>query len=449
MKKILFSGLTLLSFFAVAQNSWQPQATNFATNFGVDEISIVDANTVWVTAYDGSGAGTYPRAFSKTTNGGTTWAASSISGPPTSALISDIHAVDANTAYIVTAPHTGSAANGIWKTTNGGSSWTKQTSGFGTSSFANQVYFWDANNGWACGDPVGGKYEMYKTSNGGTTWTAVAGAPTPIAGQGSEFAYVALKEVVGDNIWFGSDLGRLFKSSDRGTTWSAYQTPVVDFGGVTTSGSSGVFSFKDGSNGLLIAIDGSTSAALYSTNDGGATWDDLTPNGTWFFGDITYVPGTANTYVTTGINSNAAQGTGSSYTTDGGLNWTLIDNIAGIDGGQRGKLGFLNATTGWAGFFSDGPSGTQGILKFNGSLLAVSDHAVKSNLKVFPNPAVDVVKVTANKDVKSITIFDLSGKRVQTVKGAEANVTSLAKGNYILQVYYGDGAVENTKFIKK
>lgn len=454
MKKILLTGFALVSMLSQAQ-SWVPQGTKFPANFGVDEIDIVDANTVWIFAYDGSGAGTYPKIVSRTTNGGTTWTANNITGPGSNTLVSDLSAIDGNTAWVVTAPASaGTNANRIWKTTNGGTSWTQQTVGYTSGSFANHIYFWDANNGWTSGDPLNGKFEMFKTSNGGTTWTAVPGAPVPV--NGDDFTYVGLKEVVGDNIWIGTSVGRILHSPDRGNTWTGNYSPVLDFGGVITSGSSGAFAFKDANNGLLLAVDGADSpatlsAGLYSTNDGGVTWDPVTPNGTWFFGDIAYVPGTANTYVTTGINSAAPQGTGSAYSTDGGLNWTIIDNIPGIDGGQRGKVSFLNPTTGWTGYFSDGPSGTQGIFKFNGNLaLGVSDNAVKSNLKVYPNPATDIVNISSNKKIENISVIDMTGKKVQSFKaGNQINVSSLAKGTYILQVYYGEGAVENTKLIKK
>lgn len=90
------------------------------------------------------------------------------------------------------------------------------------------------------------------------------------------------------------------------------------------------------------------------------------------------------------------------------------------------------------------------IFKFSGSLLAVSDNAVKSSLKISPNPAVDVVTITANKEIKSVSIIDLSGKKVKgEATSGKVNVSSLAKGTYILQVNYGNGAVENTKLIKK
>lgn len=444
MKKVLLSlALISLSFGANAQ-SWIDQGTKLAQYYYPSVISIVDANTVWVDASDGSGGGAYPKVISKTTNG-STWTATNITGltSPNTATVSDISAVDANTAYIVTAPSSGTAGNGIYKTINGGTSWTKQT-GYSTASFANQIQFWDANNGFTAGDPVGGKFEMYKTSNGGTTWTVVSGAPAQV---GDEYSYnKSNKYVTGDNIWIGTSIGRLLHSTDRGTTWTASYTPVLDFAGNEVDGSSGTFAFKDGNNGLLIGVDGNTQAVLYSTTNGGATWEPVNTTGTWYFGDITYVPGTSNTYVTTGIYNADTTVQGSAYSKDGGVTWVSID--AGL---QRGSVKFLNPTTGWAGQFSDGTAGVEGILKFSGDLsLAVNESSAKSNLKVFPNPAVDVVNLTSSKEVKSVTIYDLTGKKVKsTTDTKQINVSNLAKGTYILQANYGNGGVENTKLIKK
>ncbi len=454
MKKLLLTGFALVSMAAQAQ-SWTPQGTKFPTSFGVDELNIVDANTVWTFAYDGSGGGTYPKIMSITTDGGANWTAKPITGPGSNALISDLYALSATTAWVVTAPFgAGPNANKVYKTTDAGTNWVVQPSGYTAGSFGNIIHFFDANNGFTAGDPLAGKFEMFKTSNGGTSWSAVAGAPTPIAAD--EYGLVAAKEVVGDNIWFGTTKGRIYRSTDRGVSWSGNFSPALDFGGGAAGGgvdgSSASMAFKSGTAGLLITVDGATAggtptAGLYNTTDGGVTWIPINPVGPWYFGDVTYVPGTANTYVSTGINSSDDAYMGSSYSTDGGLNWIAIDAAL-----QRGKVQFLNPTTGWAGqFVSATAPTTTGILKFVGNLaLAVNDTAVKSSIKVYPNPAVDVVTVTAKEGIQTVTVIDLSGKKVKTFKaGEQINVSSLAKGTYILQVYLANGAVENTKLIKK
>lgn len=459
MKKVLLSlSLLTLSVGAFGQNSWVDQGTNLPVSYAPREIAIVDANTVWVTVSDGSGAGTYPKMISKTTNGGTTWTASTIAGPPTSALVGDIFALDANTAWVVTAPVSGTTANGIWKTTNAGTNWTKQTA-YSAASFANVIHFWDANEGFSAGDPTGAganaKFEILRTTNGGTTWTAVGAAPAPSGGV--EYGLTGVKYVQGNNVWLGTTKGRILRSTDRGVTWSANFTPALDFGGGAAGGgvdgSSAQLAFKDSNNGLLITVDGlidatsTPSVALYNTTNGGVSWEPIETTG-YYFNNLTYVPGTTNTYVTTGATFYQDAFMGSSFTKDGGLTWTSIDG-----GLQRGTVAFLNTTTGWAGQFSDAASGgTKGILKFQGDLnLAVSDaSANKSKLSIYPNPTTDVINLKSSKEIKGVSIIDLSGKIVKQSSGAsQVNVSGLAKGNYILQAINKDGSVENTKFIKK
>lgn len=450
MKKILLTGFALVSMASQAQ-SWIPQATKLPDSFAPREISIADANTVWTSVSDGRpiamGGGTYPKLYLKTLNAGTTWTNGNITGVPATALVGDIFGLDANTAWVSTAPASGTAGNGIWKTVNGGTSWTQQTV-YTAASFANTVYFWDANTGITTGDPVGSKFEVFRTTNGGTTWTAVAGAPLAAGGG---FGLTGVKTTAGNDFWFGTTTGKIAHSKDKGLTWTIAFSPALDFGGGAAGGgvdgSSAHMAYKDTNNGLLITADGANpggtlTVGIYNSTDGGATWNSITPTGPFYYGDIAYVPGTLNTYVSSGA---ATGSTGSSYTTDGGLNWTAIDS-----GQQRGTLSFLNSTTGWCGFFAD-TAQTTGIFKLSGNLsLAVSDNAIKSGLKVYPNPAVDVVTVTAKNEIKAISIIDISGKRVKAVQTkGEVNVSSLSKGTYILQVYYSNGAVENTKLIKK
>lgn len=442
-KNYLFLALAFTGFFMGNAQIWVDQATNLPVNSGVKEISIVDANTVWVSAYDGSGGGAYPKDITKTVDGGATWTAMNISAIPGTALISDIAGVSADVAFVVTAPSgSGASNNGIWKTTDGGATWTKYTGAFTNgTSFANHVYFWDANNGFAGGDPANGKFEMYKTTDGGATWSLITTAPAPQ--NGDEFTYVGVKEVVGDNIWCGTSTGRVLRSTDRGATWEAFTSPALDFGGVITEGSTASFAFSDnGTDGLLITNDNGA-VFMFSTNDGGATWLDAFPEGVWYGDDVAAVPGVAGGFVTSGINSAGPMGT--AYSVNGGIDWIGID-----EGNQRGTLRFFNNTTGWCGTFSDGPGGSLGIMEFDGVIgdMGVSD-LNKSNLQVYPNPASSVVNFTSDKEIKMVNIISLNGKVISQVKSTKVDVSSLAAGVYIAQVRYADGGVENKKIVVK
>ena len=66
--------------------------------------------------------------------------------------------------------------------------------------------------------------------------------------------------------------------------------------------------------------------------------------------------------------------------------------------------------------------------------LAVSD-ATKVGASVYPNPFTDVLKISDVKGVKSISISDVSGRLVKTVKAtAEIQVSELKTGLYIVNL---------------
>ena len=96
MKKFLLTGFALVSMASQAQ-TWVPQATKLPTSFAPREIAIVNANVVWTTVSDGrplsQGGGTYPKTFTKTIDGGTTWTPGNITGAPAAALVGDIAAL--------------------------------------------------------------------------------------------------------------------------------------------------------------------------------------------------------------------------------------------------------------------------------------------------------------------------------------------------------------------
>lgn len=85
MKKILLSiSFFSLTFFSNAQ-SWVEQGPTFpAAQRGINEITIVDANTVWCLGYDGEPiSASHPETlniqeFTRTIDGGVTWISGTI-----------------------------------------------------------------------------------------------------------------------------------------------------------------------------------------------------------------------------------------------------------------------------------------------------------------------------------------------------------------------------------
>ena len=129
-----------------------------------------------------------------------------------------ITAVDAMTAWAMFNKNT-LTGGGIWKTTDGGTTWNQQGAGtiFDANSFPDVIYFWNANDGVAIGDPnPATAFEIYTTNDGGANWT-LRTAPAPLA---NEFGIVNHYAVYGNSIWFDTDNGRVYHSADKGMTWT-------------------------------------------------------------------------------------------------------------------------------------------------------------------------------------------------------------------------------------
>ena len=78
----------------------------------------------------------------------------------------------------------------------------------------------------------------------------------------------------------------------------------------------------------------------------------------------------------------------------------------------------------------------------------IEDVTVEAVVKVYPNPAISVVKIGA--EVVEARLVSLSGQEVAAVEGVnEVNVENLPAGVYILTAVTADGAVIKEKVVKK
>ena len=385
MKKILLSLSAILMLAMVSHAQWVEQATGFATGSrGINYIDIVDQNTVWATAYDGSGGGAYITEFTKTTNGGTLWTPGQVM-TGTAYGLGNISAIDGNTAWVAVFKGTGAQDNtcGIYKTTNGGSTWTQQPGALqGSASFADNVYFWNANEGMCHGDVKDNYFEIYTTTNGGSTWTRVPQANITATVASGEGGWTGVISAVGDStIAFGTNKGKLYISNDRGVHWKGIATGIVPAG--TNPGVNHI-AFTDKNHGLVAQSTATGTIQIFKTSDNGNTWSPLTFTGNAFNNAVAAVPGSANTYVTTGADATNNM-MGVTFSFDGGTTWQ--DMVSTI-GTQYLATDWLNDSTAWAGGFNvDATSG--GMFKFI-SVLApvVADFSTVDTLigRVLPLP---------------------------------------------------------------
>lgn len=82
--------------------------------------------------------------------------------------------------------------------------------------------------------------------------------------------------------------------------------------------------------------------------------------------------------------------------------------------------------------------------------LAVDDLSLTTNkVSLYPNPVKDVLNFTNTDKIKSIKIFDATGKQMPATKNvSNLNVSSLGKGVYFVEVEKLDGTIDYEKFIK-
>ncbi|MFA4851552.1 MAG: C10 family peptidase, partial [Bacteroidales bacterium] len=389
-------------------SAWIKQNSGFAKHSrGISQISIVDPNIVWAAAYNGVSSTNPIQEFTKTVNGGTTWTPGTITFTGSENYgIANLHAFSNLICYACMFP---SAANGgyIVKTTDGGITWTIQSSANFSTSWANFVHFFDANNGVCVGDPTTTPFEfmIYTTSNGGSTWTQVNVNNIPGPSNG-ETAIVNQFDAFGNTIWFGTSMGKVFKSTDKGLTWTVT---------VTGLGTSAVVTpvFKDASTGIATGTNNSTGAyiGMKKTTNGGSSWTTLTPTGIYLKNpNLDFVPGTTSMWV----DGSSYPGTGSSYSNNDCTSFVDIDTASTI---QYTCVKFYDINTGWAGSFNAGVA-DGGIYKWDPSIIVgVNEQPETSQeqISIYPNPTNDFINIKffGITSVKAnISVYNLMGKKV-------------------------------------
>jgi photosystem II stability/assembly factor-like uncharacterized protein len=380
--------------------------------------------------------------FIRTTDGGTTWSTSVVGGA--SGLVgSTISAVDANTAYVAMLDPSGVSSGGIFKTTDGGTSWTKQTTAFPSpGGVPNSIHFFDAPTGVCEGDPNGGYWEIYTTTDGGSHWNRVpyANIPSPVAGDVSTGVNFAS---VGSCVWFGTEFNSVYRSTDKGMTWSVARN-------VMGSGNYGPYvAFRDSLNGLgCLPFTNGAGNRISRTTDGGITWQPLAASSVPATPSAYFpacVPGTHTYVITSNRNSSAQQHTvpGSAYSTDDGLTWTQIDNL------PHSQAAFVSPHVGWSGGTNDL------IYKWDNNLLVSSVTQAKGVVESFrleqnyPNPFNPTTKIQftlVDRQLTIVNVFDMLGREVAALVNevkepgtytVQFDASGLASGVYLYRLTAG------------
>ncbi len=255
--------------------------------------------------------------YGYTLDGGQTWKLDSIVGDSTKPQFRAIGL----TTEAVHLLNVGSPAHLI-RSTDRGANWDTVYQEDHPNVFYDAMAFWDDKNGIAMGDPTDGCLSVIRTVDGGLSWTKVDCQNIPAAADGeAAFAASNTNLSVGKNglVWMvsGGQRARVYKSSDYGATWEAFDTPIVEGGQMT-----GIYSvaFYDNDHGVIYGGDWNEKASNYGNNaitsDGGQTWTLVEEgSGPGYRSCVRYLP------KTNGQALLAVGSPGLSQSIDGGKHW--------------------------------------------------------------------------------------------------------------------------------
>jgi len=385
-------------------NGWTSQTSGLTTS--LNTVSAVNQNVGWI----GGNGGVVLR----TTNAGTNW--TNVTGAPigTNAVYA-ICGIDANTCLVSTSP----GATFVYRTTNGGANWT-QVFTQATPGFIDDIKFQNANTGFMYGDPVGARWSLWKSTNGGATWDS---AGLYLAQAGAEAGWNNAMWLSGNNLWFGTNNTRVYRSTNFGTSWT--------FG--TTTGSVNGYSVAFNGN---IGFTGQT-ATLKST-DGGSTYSAVTLLGT----------GTAYSFNAVANRFWYLRASRIYWSNDNGVTFdtqyvgtgTYIAMNLVLDG---------NVIRGWA------VTSAGGIAMYNEILTGINNknNEIPVNYSLsqnYPNPFNPATKISfalPKAGYVELKVYDILGREAATIVSdfkqagkhtVDFDASSLASGVYIYTIRSGD-----------
>ncbi len=305
----------LFTFLLLSQYSWAQKITFTSINTGTQAsfrgLSVVNNLAAWVSGSKGT--------YGFTLDGGKTWSFQQIKGYEQYDFRS-LFAFNATTAVIANA---GSPAY-ILKTNDGGKSWKEVYKNENKDAFIDGIDFWNTKEGIIYGDPIQNKMLLLHTSDGGDNWTEQSLESRPqlkdgeasFAASGTTIRCIDKQNTI---IATGGKTSRLWISNDKGLSWKAQSTPIIQ-----GESSQGIFSvtFKnDIKSGVIVGGDFQQDTLkenhVFYTEDGGANWNRPVSPTRGYRECVEYI--SKNTLIATG-----PSGTDISY--DDGKNWSAVSD---------------------------------------------------------------------------------------------------------------------------
>lgn len=290
------------------------QIQTFPMDCSIRAIEAIDENEMWFGGSKGQ--------FGYTNDGGNTWKIDSIKSEKNINLEFRGIAKTKNAIFLLAV----ASPALLFKSIDIGKSWDIVYEENHPKAFYDAIAFWDDQNGIAMGDPIDDCLSIILTKDGGDTWTKIPCEQLPSTTPG-EAAFAASNSniaLAGNHAWVvsGGTKARVFHTSDKGTNWEVFDTPIIQGGQMT-----GIFTthFYDEKTGIIFGGDwekqNQNTQNKAITKDGGKTWK-LTAEGQHpgYRSSVRYLPdGEGQTILAVGI-------PGLSYSSDGGQQWTSMSD---------------------------------------------------------------------------------------------------------------------------
>lgn len=121
--------------------------------------------------------------------------------------------------------------------------------------------------------------------------------------------------------------------------------------------------------------------------------------------------------------------------------WTQVSYALNAYSGQTVRIGIQCVSNDIYMFMVDDVKITSGTL--------ATDEVSKSKTNIYPNPTKGELNIKTDKKIKSSAVFDLSGKVLLQSSSEKVNISSFAKGTYLVKVEFADGSTKTEKVIKE
>jgi len=223
--------------------------------------------------------------------------------------------IDENIGWVV-----GSSGR-ILSTSDGGANWIEQNSNI--TSNLRSVLFINEKTGFVSGDDQ----TLLYTNDGGQNWDR----KIVISDSGKIFS--SLHSDIEGNIWFISNYGEIFNTSDFGNSWECKSN-------LNHWGFYYLF-FSNSFSGIAMTLFGTH---IYKTDDGGKTWKSVRTPVQWM-GNVCFIDQNNGWISDNWAPSSSIHETVAIYfTKDRGETWTKLSEFPGID---INNIVFVDNNNGW------------------------------------------------------------------------------------------------------